>query len=97
LATDVYSNQFANRDYRTLLALAKGKPIALGEVGNVPTPKLLRQQSQWTWFMYWHDPSTLHGEQKQVWESYQSRETLTYDQLPWVKNKKPRTHHPILK
>ncbi len=97
LATDVYSTLFANRDYRSLLALAQGKPIALGEVGSIPTPKLLRQQPQWTWFMYWYDPSNLQDAQKQVWTSYQSRETLTYDQLPWVKNKKPKTHHPILK
>ena len=57
LATDVYSNKFTARDYKSLLALAGEKPIALGEVGNIPTAKLLRKQPRWTWFMYWHDPS----------------------------------------
>jgi len=97
LATDVYSNKFAERDYKSLLALAGDKPIALGEVGNIPTAKLLRNQPRWTWFMYWHDPSMLHAEQKAVWEIYNSKETLTLNQLPWIKSTKPKTHYPILK
>jgi mannan endo-1,4-beta-mannosidase len=97
LATDVYSNKFTTKDYKSLLALAGEKPIALGEVGNIPTAKLLRRQPRWTWFMYWHDPSTLSKEQKSVQEIYKSKETLTLDQLPWVKTKKPTTHFPILK
>ena len=97
LATDVYSNKFAERDYKSLLALAGDKPIALGEVGNIPTAKLLRNQPRWTWFMYWHDPSMLHAEQKAVWEIYNSKETLTLNQLPWIKSTQPKTHYPILK
>ena len=97
LATDVYSNKFAERDYKSLLALAGDKPIALGEVGNIPTAKLLRNQPRWIWFMYWHDPSMLHAEQKAVWEIYNSKETLTLNQLPWIKSTQPKTHYPILK
>src|SRR5262249_30868951 len=97
LATDVYSNKFAQKDYNDLLAIANGKPIALGEVGNIPTLTVLRKQPCWTWFMYWHEPSTLQIVQKQVWETYTSREALTLNQLPWVKTSKPKTHYPILK
>jgi mannan endo-1,4-beta-mannosidase len=97
LATDVYSNKFADRDYRSLRALAGGKPIALGEVGNIPTSRLLRNQPHWAWFMYWHDPSMLQVEQKAVWEIYNSKETLTLHQLPWIKSSKPKTHYPVLK
>ena len=97
LATDVYSNKFAERDYKSLLALAGDKPIALGEVGNIPAAKLLRNQPRWIWFMYWHDPSMLHAEQKAVWEIYNSKETLTLNQLPWIKSTQPKTHYPILK
>jgi mannan endo-1,4-beta-mannosidase len=97
LATDVYSNKFSAQDYNALLALAGNKPIALGEVGNIPTSKLLNKQPRWTWFMYWHDPSMLHAEQKGVWEIYNSKETLTLDQLPWIKTTRPKTHYPILK
>lgn len=97
LATDVYSNQYADRDYVALLKLAGDKPIALGEVGSIPLIRILRKQPRWAWFMYWHDPSTLHPEAKQVCEIYRSSETLTLDQLPWVKSKKPKVHYPVLK
>lgn len=97
LATDVYSNQFADRDYRSLLKLAGDKPIALGEVGNIPLPRILRKQPRWAWFMYWHDPSTLQSVGKQVRTIYEGSQLLTHDQLPWVKTKRPRTHHPVLR
>jgi len=97
LATDVYSNKFTTKDYNGLLKLAKEKPIALGEVGNIPTVKLLRRQPRWAWFMYWHDPSKLESEGRAVRAIYQSEETITHDQLPWVKIKKPKTHYPVLK
>ena len=54
LATDVYG-EFAPSHYNGLLALAQGKPIALGEVGAAPTPAILRQQPRWAWFMVWSE------------------------------------------
>src|SRR5262245_37338727 len=57
LATDVYRQGFAQRDYDQLLALAGGRPIALGEVGVAPTEELLKSQPKWAWFMRWGDPS----------------------------------------
>ena len=81
LATDVYSNKFSTKDYNRLLSLAGNKPIALGEVGDLPMPKLLRRQPRWTWFMYWHDPSLLWKNKKEIVSVYNSKETLTLDQL----------------
>jgi len=40
-------------DYQTLLNLAGGKPIALAEVGRVPSPAILTSQPRWAWFMVW--------------------------------------------
>lgn len=53
LATDVYRNNYAREDYESLLKLANGKIIALGEVGHMPTPEILAEQPQWVWFMTW--------------------------------------------
>ena len=39
--------------YRSLLKLANGKPIALGEVGRPPSRETLRSQPKWVWFMTW--------------------------------------------
>jgi len=53
LATDVYTENYAQRDYDSLLYLAQGKPIAIGECGPIPTPEILEKQPQWRWFMCW--------------------------------------------
>lgn len=97
LATDVYRGGYAQHDYDQLLALAGDKPIALGEVGDIPTPEILQSQPRWSWFMYWGDPTTLWREREAMLATYQSVETLTLKDLPWVKVKNPRIHHPFLK
>ncbi|MDD4032686.1 MAG: glycosyl hydrolase, partial [Bacteroidales bacterium] len=36
-----------------LVTLGKGKLIALGEIGNAPTPETLKTQNKFAWFMIW--------------------------------------------
>lgn len=55
LAADVYHNDYKKSHYEELLKLAQGKPIALGEVGHFPTPAILTEQPEWTWFMGWSE------------------------------------------
>lgn len=51
---DVWVNKFStDSDYQRMLDVAGNIPIALGEVGAVPTPAILARQSRWTWFMVW--------------------------------------------
>jgi mannan endo-1,4-beta-mannosidase len=92
LATDVYKTGFDPNDYNQLLALAGGKPIALAEVGPLPTPAKLREQPRWAWFMVWNTPDWRTGR-----EIYDCNETITWEKLPWVKISKPKIHYPILK
>jgi mannan endo-1,4-beta-mannosidase len=40
-------------DYQAMLNIAGGKPIALAEVGRVPSPALMNSQPRWTWWMVW--------------------------------------------
>ncbi|GAA1527537.1 hypothetical protein GCM10009827_050720 [Dactylosporangium maewongense] len=40
-------------DYQAMLNIAGGKPIALAEVGQVPSVALLQAQPRWTYFMVW--------------------------------------------
>jgi mannan endo-1,4-beta-mannosidase len=54
LAAHIYG-EFNQSYHDDLAALANGKPIALGEVGRVPTPDTLKAQPQWAWFMIWAD------------------------------------------
>jgi mannan endo-1,4-beta-mannosidase len=53
LAADVYHNDYKQSHHDDLLKLAEGKVIALGEVGKMPTPEIIHEQPQWTWFMGW--------------------------------------------
>jgi mannan endo-1,4-beta-mannosidase len=58
LAADIYhkkADQGADEDtnYRDLVKLADGKPVAMGEVGEPPSPELLNRQPKWVWFMPW--------------------------------------------
>jgi mannan endo-1,4-beta-mannosidase len=54
LSADIYG-EFLQSYHDDLVALAQGRPIALGEVGNVPTPAVLKAQPKWTWFMTWSE------------------------------------------
>ncbi|GAA3291161.1 hypothetical protein GCM10020218_063410 [Dactylosporangium vinaceum] len=39
--------------YNAMLGIAGGKPIALSEVGSVPTPETITAQPRWTFFSVW--------------------------------------------
>ncbi|MCW3117684.1 MAG: Mannan endo,4-beta-mannosidase, partial [Chitinophagaceae bacterium] len=50
---DVYGSDFNQNYYDSLLVLAKGKPILFGEVGNPPTPEVLKRQPKWAYYVVW--------------------------------------------
>ncbi len=100
LATDVYRMNFAQRDYDSLSALAGGKPIALGEVGQVPAPELLEKQPHWAWFMVWNDTSTLSEGLPAFRTTYAHERISSLADLPWNEGRvarSPRMHQPIIK
>ena len=53
LTLDVYGKDFAQSYYDSLVKLSHGKPLALGEVGNPPTPEILKKQPLWTYYATW--------------------------------------------
>jgi mannan endo-1,4-beta-mannosidase len=97
LATDVYQTNFAGPDYDDLLALAQGKPIALAEVGPLPTVEVLKKQPRWGWFTAWGDIAGGHQDRAAVLALLASDEVMTWDELPWVKIKNPTIHYPVIK
>jgi mannan endo-1,4-beta-mannosidase len=54
VSIDVYG-EFKQKYYDDALALAEGKPIALAEVGGLPSPEVLDLQPRWTYFMTWSE------------------------------------------
>lgn len=55
LATDIYGGSYQQRFHDDLLKLANGKPISIGECGELPAPDVLERQPHWRWFMTWTD------------------------------------------
>ncbi|MFP4978180.1 glycosyl hydrolase [Paenibacillus sp. CN-4] len=54
LAADIYNNDFKQSYHDDLLKLAGGKPIAIGESGELPDPDLMAgKQNQWVYMMTW--------------------------------------------
>ena len=84
-------------NYDSLLAQAGDKPIALGEVGPIPTIEKLGEQPRWVWFMSWGEPGGRRGDFILFLETLGSEQVLTLDELPWVSIKQPKIHYPILK
>jgi mannan endo-1,4-beta-mannosidase len=97
LATDVYSEGFNQENYEQILELAGNKPIALGEVGQVPSMDIIKEQPRWAWFMQWGDPGGFGAGFRSAHEVYNSETTITLEKLPWVDMKDPNIHYPILK
>lgn len=81
LATDVYNSDYEQRDYNELVTLAAGKPVALGEVGELPKREILDAQPLWSWFMVWANWLETHNTPERVREIYSYPRTFTQDSL----------------
>lgn len=81
LATDVYHYDYEQKDYLELLELANGKPIALGECGELPKPEILELQSKWTWFMVWSNWIIIDNTPERVKSIYNLSQVITKDKL----------------
>lgn len=53
LAADVYRADYRQSHHDDIVELGQSRPVALGEVGQLPTPHTLACQPRWAWFMPW--------------------------------------------
>jgi mannan endo-1,4-beta-mannosidase len=81
LAADIYGGNYKQSHHDDLLRLASGKPIALGEVGELPTPTDLNTQPRWTWFMTWPSHLEQNNKPEVVQALYNDARTLTRDEV----------------
>lgn len=90
LAADVYHNDYKQSHHDELLELGGGKVIALGEVGEMPTPEILAAQPRWAWFMVWTSWVDTHNTPEQVRALYADPKVLNREEIrrAWVKKKK---------
>ena len=78
LTIDVYG-EFKPEYQTDMLALAAGKPIALGEVGAAPTPDVLAAQPAWTYFMIWSNIVDTSNTPESLKSLYGAPSSLTRD------------------
>lgn len=81
LAADVYRKDYKQSHHDDLVALGKGKPVALGEVGEIPTPEILQQQPQWTWYMPWAWILFMSNTPDDIKNLIYSEQVLTLDEI----------------
>ena len=69
--------------YDGMLALAAGKPIALAEVGALPSLDVLEQQPRWTYFMTWSEFIEKANTAAQAKAVFNSPRALNRDDPRW--------------
>ncbi|MBN1820869.1 MAG: hypothetical protein JW833_09130 [Prolixibacteraceae bacterium] len=88
LAADVYRNDYKQSHHDQLVELGGGKPIALGEVGNLPSLDVLEQQPQWTWFMPWGWILFTFSQPDEIKKIMSAEQVLTLNEIERDKNGK---------
>ncbi len=81
LATDVYYFDYEQKDYEELLELAGEKPIALGEVGQLPKTNILKAQTKWSWFVVWPGWLLTANSQERVKKVYHYSNIINRNEL----------------
>jgi mannan endo-1,4-beta-mannosidase len=81
-SVDIWQKDYPSRnDYKAMLAVAAGKPIALGEVKKVPSPAVLDQQPDWAWFMVWAEQLVTSNSEDAVKATYYHRHVINREQI----------------
>jgi mannan endo-1,4-beta-mannosidase len=75
---DIYG-EFKQDYYDSMISLAAGKPIALAEVGAVPSLEVLAAQPRWTYFMSWSELVRASNSLDQLHAIYDSPRALNRD------------------
>lgn len=82
VSLDVWMNGFPPQAYYDRLrAIADGKPIALGEVGHLPSPAELASQPEWTYFMVWAEYLTENNTEAAIKATYGDPRSLNQGEL----------------
>jgi mannan endo-1,4-beta-mannosidase len=80
LAADIYKNDYQQPFHDELLSLGEGKPIALGEVGEVPTAEILAEQPYWAWFMTWANSNYDRNDPEKVVRLYEAKKVVSLEE-----------------
>ncbi|MCL6601675.1 MAG: glycosyl hydrolase [Paenibacillus sp.] len=82
LAADIYNNDYNQIYYDSLLEIANGKPIGIGESGELPDPEMMSEnQSEWVYMMTWGKLLTEKNSSQKIKSFMSSSYTVSRDKL----------------
>lgn len=82
-ALDVYDGSgYTQAKYNTMVTIANGKPIAIGECSVLPTAVQLVSQPKWSFFMSWSELTFSSNNNTQITTLYNSANVQSLDQMP---------------
>ena len=79
VALDVYNADYKPSYYAEMRGY--GKPMALGEVGALPSPEILRSQPRWLWFLVWAEHLTTDNKPEAIAATYGLPQVLGQDEV----------------
>lgn len=80
-ALDFYGDDgYTPEKYQTMLRVAVGKPIAIGECKNMPTPDVLIAQSHWVYAALW--PDFIDQNRAPLAALFKAANVVTLSQMP---------------
>jgi mannan endo-1,4-beta-mannosidase len=65
-----YKSYPSSSDYSQIQSIAAGKPIAIAEMGKVPTAAMLTSQPRWTYFMIWSEQLRANNSNAEIQACY---------------------------
>jgi mannan endo-1,4-beta-mannosidase len=83
ITMDIYG-KFEQSYYAEMLELAGGKPIALAEVGAMPSLDVLVQQPRWAYFMMWSGMGEAVNSTEQLQAMFHAPNVLNRGDAPFV-------------
>ncbi|MGN7763040.1 glycosyl hydrolase [Paenibacillus sp. 22594] len=97
LAADIYNNDYKQSYYSDLLNLADGKPIGIGESGELPDPVTLSQtQRKWVYTMTWGKMLTEKNDLQKIRSFMTDKYTVSRKEYIESLNAKPNTPVPVI-
>lgn len=81
LAVDVYDNDYKQRYYDDIVKLANGKPVAIGESGQIPDSATLEKQPKWVYMMSWGQMLTGKNSEQAIRSFYADPRSVNRDSL----------------
>ncbi|OKP94570.1 glycosyl hydrolase [Paenibacillus sp. P32E] len=97
LAADIYNNDYKQSYYSDLLNLADGKPIGIGESGELPDPVTLSQtQRKWVYTMTWGKMLTEKNDLQKIRSFMTDKYTVSRKEYIESLSDKPNTPVPVI-